>query len=231
MANNVVLMSLWQNDVDRKLGERAYHLLDKTSASPLRWLWIVGDSTDETERNLQLIVGQFPDKDITLLRHDTNVAGDEPRQRLLRGSLTASFGLEQVRKADAWWIIHESDLLSPVDLVDRFLATEKCPVAGWVTLQDFFYDTWAYRKDGVRFSNNAPYHACYKSDQLFEVDSAGSVIMLSAKDVRDGVRCDEFGLVEICEKLKALGRTIWVDPSIHIVQPMDLWVPRIGVDH
>ena len=101
-------------------------------------------------------------------------------------------------------------------------AVWNCAVAGWPVLGDMFYDTWAYRKDGQKFSNFAPYHPAYV-DHVFEVDSAGSVLLVPAEALRQGVRCTTGGLVEVCAGLKARGYPIYVDPHLKIEQPMDLW--------
>lgn len=238
--STIVLMSLWCNDVQKNLEQRARHLLAKSPPAPifdsgdggsayafdLRWVWVVGDSQDDTEAQLHEIARQYAQLDIEIVHHDTGIWGEDPHTRLRRLSQTTNAGLERVRPDDVYWIIHESDLQSPPTLVELFLAMGECPVAGWVTLGTMFYDTFAYRKDGVMFSNHAPYHACYRADGLFEVDSVGSCWMFHAEDVRDGVRCGEWAVLDLCRQLKERGRRFWVDPRIPIVQPVELWVSR-----
>jgi hypothetical protein len=226
-GERVAIMSLWQNDA-ATVEARAAHLLEKSHYGPLRWVWVVGDSSDETEARLQAIVDAHYEKDITIVRHDTHIIGEAPATRLVRLSETANAGLDAVRANDDYWLLHESDLRSPVSLVTRFLNTGKCPIAGWVTLgeSDVFYDTFAYRKDGVMFSNSVPYHRCYWPDRLFEVDCVGSCWMAHAEDIRAGVRCHEQGVIDLCQQFKERGRTLWVDPRISIVQPVELWVSR-----
>lgn len=226
-----MMMSLWRDDVGRRLVERMGHLLSK-SYPFLRWVWVVGDSSDETERYLQDAVWVYSGQAaIEVVRADTGISGSEPPERMLRLSRSASAGLDRVRPEDDYVIIHESDILSPPNLVERFLATGKCPVAGWPVLGDpstgAFYDTWAYRKDGHKFSNSPPYHASYQPDRPFEVDGVGTVWMFHADDVRAGVRCETLAAVELCQKLRARGREIWVDPTIVVVQPRDLLIPHM----
>ena len=151
-----------------------------------------------------------------------------------RLSLTANAGLEAVKPEDDYILIHESDLLSPVDLVERFLESGKSPIAGWPVLGEanVFYDIWAFRgKDGAKFTGLPPYHESYKPDALFEVASVGSCWMFRAEDAlpsagSGGVRCEKWGAVELCQKLKLLGRRSWGDPTIRIEQPMGLFVSR-----
>jgi hypothetical protein len=215
----VVLMSLWRNDYKRRIGERASRLLDKTYPN-IRFVWVVGDSEDETETYLREVARFRPDRDITIIRHDTHIEGNDPSTRVKRISQTYNAGFDDVRDDDDYWCLHESDLTSPPDLIERFLGSGLCPVAGWVTLDGMFYDTWAYRKDGRHFTNGEP-----RPSEPFTVDSFGSCALWHAGDLRAGVRTDSFDFVELCEKLRKRGWQLWVDPRIEIVQPHDLWVP------
>jgi hypothetical protein len=221
----VVMISLWRDDELRRLYERTQHLLSKSYAN-LRWMWLVGDSSDATESMLRNIAWQSG-RDAEIVRADTGIVGEDPTTRVRRLSVTVNAGFERVRESDEYVLIHESDLISPTDLVERFLETGKCPIAGWPVLPldtaSLFYDTWAYRRNGVRFTNDAPHHACYRPDECFEVDSVGSVWMMHAEDLRAGVRAERLACVELCEKLRARGRRIWVDPRVQIIQSIDLW--------
>lgn len=215
---NVVLMSLWRNDEGRKVSERIGHLLGKTYPN-LRWVWVVGDSTDKTEMVLRAAAELEPR--IEIVRYDSEIEGNDPDTRLRRLSLTANAGLDCVREGDDYWVIHESDIVTPNDLIERFLATEKCPIAGWPMYKSMFYDTWAYRQNGVKFSN-----AQVRPEGLIEMDSVGTCWMFHAEDLRSGVRASTGAAVELCNKLRELGRHIWVDPSIEVRQPADLMVPH-----
>lgn len=221
---NVVMLSIWMNDADKDLSKRVNHLLSKTGVK--RWLWMIGDNDDDTEDKLRALIARHGGQDITLLRHDTHIEGDAPITRLLRLSETYNAGLDALRPDDEYLIIHESDLRSPQRLVKLFLDTGQCPIAGWPVTDlgagPVFYDTFAYHRNGVMFSNNAPYHPCYDPTDLFEVDGVGSVWMMHAADIRTGVRCDTMGCRDMCKQLKARGRTLWVDPLIQIVQPAHL---------
>ncbi len=216
----VVMISFWRNDMNNRIEERTQHLLAKSYPN-IRYVWAVGDSTDETEEYLWSLAEN--DKRITVIRHDTNIEGDTPDIRLQRLSLTANAGLMEVRKTDKWVCIHESDLVTPVDVIEQFIATGKDVVAGWVTLGEIFYDTYAYRKDGVKFTNHAPYNPVYRPDEPFELDSVGSCWIFPAKA---GIYCTIGGCVEMCDNLKKQGYAIWCEPRIRVVQPIDLWTSR-----
>lgn len=224
-----VMISLWRNDADRRIKDRADRLLSKTHPN-MRWLWLVGDSGDRTWEALRNIhASACGGKEVDIFRYDTGIVGEDPQTRRRRLSLSVNETLNRVLPDDEFVVWHESDLISPPDIVERLIGTGKCPVAGWPILHTpggiMFYDIFAYRKDGVKFSNLPPYHECYRPDRPFTVDSVGSVWMFHAMDARAGVRCFEDACVELCTKLRGFGREIWVDPSIPIVQPADLWVP------
>lgn len=226
---NVVIMSMWRNDADRDLQARAEHLLEKRNPyGHLRWVWIMSDSSDNTDAKLTAIARQYSALDVEIVRKDTKIVGEDTATRVIRLSLTANIGFDAVLPFDDVWMIHESDLISPSDLVQRFLDSSKDIIAGWPVLGPFFYDTWAYRAHGARFQNEPPYHAVYRPNELFEVDSVGSVWAFPAQELREGLRCFDFCAVELCRKLKERGYSLWVDPTIVIQQPQHLWTPGEG---
>lgn len=228
----VYLLSYWKNDVGRQIEARMAHLLGKSYPN-LGWLWVVGDSTDATYMRL---AEQARDGSRCVIVLD--IGGTDPtKTRYQRLSETATRGYALIPADADYVLVHESDLRSPVDVVERLVAhaeAGRCPVAGWPMLEApglgrVFYDIWAYRKNGEHFTNHPPYHACYNAKTPFEVDSAGCVVLFAADDLRDRIvrqRC----LVEVCEHLRALGRRIWVDPTLIIEQPASLWVPQVPHD-
>lgn len=221
---NVVAACWFKNDADRKLVERARHLLSKTYGR-LRWLWLVGDSTDSTLSVLADVARQSG-KNVTVKVYDTNIEGSDPATRLRRLSMMLSTALDLVQQEDDFFLLHESDLRTPDDLVERLLATGKSVTAGWPVLGDMFYDTLAYYRNGRHFTNYPPYHACYRPDEIFEVDGAGSVLMFPAAAAQL-VKPESLAVIEVCQKLRSLGHSIWVDPHIKVVQPSDLWHAEI----
>jgi hypothetical protein len=223
----VLMCSMWRNDCARQLVDRAEHLLAKAETYPaLRWRWIVGDSTDGTAAALRSLAVGYDVEVIDL--GDTGIAGDSHADRLRRLSVTGNHYFRNVGDAD-YVLIHESDIRSPHNVVNLLVANAErgvCPVAAWpvITLHNKpqLYDIWAYRKDGVRFSSHPPYHDCYKADQPFIVDSAGTVLLFHAEDTPE-VLMDKRAILDLCWHLKKLGRDIWVDPTIVVEQPVNLW--------
>lgn len=223
----VLVMSLWRNDEDRELVERVAHLLDKSYPN-LRWLWLVGDSSDGTEAYLRHIatLNHF----ITVIRADSGIPGADPASRIARLNEAVVHALDAVPETVEYCLWHESDLSTPKDVVERLFATNVCPVAGWTTLEidgrTIFYDTTGYTKDGVHFSNLPPYHPGYRKNELFSVDSFGSCFLFHADDARSGVRPSNYAIIEFSRLLRERGRVLWVDPTIEVIQPRSRWVPQ-----
>ncbi len=229
----VVMLSMWRNDGERNLAWRAQHLLSK-SYPALRWVWVVGDSSDDTyARLLEVIDAVNPWRRVDLVQIDSHIVGDDPVTRRRRLGATANAWLNQLREGDDYLLVHESDIVSPVNLIERFLdhaRAGRCPIAGWPILplgqnRAVFYDIWAYRKDGVMFMNHPPFHACYRPHETFEVDSVGTCWMFAAADARAGARFGDDAVLTMCADLRARGRRFWVDPDLIVVQPNELWVP------
>ncbi len=230
----VAMLSLWRNDTKRDLEARARHLLSKTYPA-LRWVWVVGDSADATYEQLLGIVNEVhPWRRVDLLRADSGIIGEDPKTRRRRLGATANIWLERVRADDDYLLVHESDIISPDDVVERMLghaAAGCCPIAGWPILPIVpglfvFYDIWAYRKDGRMFSNYPPFHDCYRADELFEVDSFGTCWLFDAADARAGARFGDEAVLTMCADLRNRGRRLWVDPHLVVLQPRELWVPQ-----
>lgn len=220
---SVIMLSCWRNDVQRQLAQRAQHLLAKSYPN-LRWVWVVGDSQDQTAEELRY----------EMFCHNRNVTlvdiGDTGlTERMRRFGTAAQAGLDRVLPEDDYVLVHESDLVSPPDIVERLLAPGHDVLGGWTVLGSapLLYDIWGIRGlDGAHFHGLPPYHHDYRPDAPFEVSSVGSCWLLPAAAVRDGIRCDTFGAVELCRGLRERGYRIWCDPRIEIVQPLALWTSR-----
>lgn len=219
-----VILSFWRTDVARELQARAAHLLQK-SGRGIRFVWVVGDSGDDTEAELRKVAAAR--RDVTVLRHDTGIVGEDRTTRLRRFSRTADAGLDAIQPDDRRVLIHESDIRSSRDIVARLEGARDEAVGGWPVLplpgKTIFYDTFVYRAQGARFLAYPPYHPVYRPDQRFEVDSVGTVWSLPAWAIRDGARGVDQGALGICDHLRLRGVRILVDPRVEVVQPVHLW--------
>jgi hypothetical protein len=226
----VLMVSMWRNDAGRGIEQRAHHLLAKAVHYPnLAWRWIVGDSVDGTAETLRQLSAGYPVQIVDI--GDTGVEGDDHAANLRRLSLTGNHYFSGAAAFD-YLLIHESDIVSPPNLVNLLVAHAeqgRCPIAAWPTLEikpgvKVFYDIFCYRKDGQMFSNHPPYHPAYRSDRPFVVDSAGTVLMFHAEDAGEVIMAKQ-ALLDLCWHLRELGRDIWVDPTLEVVQPRSLWTP------
>ena len=237
MTNPQIMMySLWRNDEHRNIQARMRHLTDKTYGD-LRWVWVCGDSSDATADILRDFAEEMryhDGLDITVVEHFTGIEGMDHYSRLLRLSASCSEAVAQTRESDDYIVVHESDLQSPPDLIEQFLATGKDYVAGatWLDLTEgrVFYDVWAFYRNGKRFSNGEPYHRDWTDDELLEVDSFGSCWMVPAAPFfgPNGIRVKYDAAREMCGRLKRRDPSarFWLAPWIEIVQPRELWEPH-----
>lgn len=228
----VVLGSLWRDDAERGIVDRAEHLLAKAELWPaLRYVWAVGDSSDNTA---EILRGLSTGYDVTVIERDSGIGGDAPSSRLQRLSFTGNALFEAVDpKRDEYLIIHESDIVSPPDLVEKMVARARegfCPLAAWSELEirpglTVFYDIWATRRDGIRFTSCAPYHPAlirHNSAEPLRVDSFGTCWICHATDAAE-IRMETEAVLDACLILQAMGRVLWLDPQLVVTQPHALW--------
>lgn len=227
----IELICQWRNDAERDLEERAKHLLAKTAGPHgLLWLWVVGDSEDATEEELNRIArrarraGQM----VRVLRRDTGVEGEDTETRRKRTSKSGSLMFAEISPRADFVCLHESDLRTSEDVIEKLLAANSAePVCGWPVIDlpsgRQFYDVWAYRDlKGRHFEPHLPYARGYRKDRPFEVGSFGSVFLAPAGLVR-GREMQTRGLVDLCEQWRSEGVRLWCDPSIVVEQPVSLW--------
>ena len=219
----ITVMSLWRNDEERHLQDRVVHLLSKRSFLDVRWLWVVGDSTDGTERFLRDVASLNPA--ITVIRHDSGMPDSgNVVERRRRSAWTASRMFEEIPLDAEYVCLHESDLRSPDDVLDRLLTVSANePVAAWPVINlngtPQFYDIWAFRfLNGTQFS---PFMT--RPKRPFEVGSFGSCWIAPADFVR-GRQLDETAIVGLCQRWRMEGIRMWADPRTIVEQPTSLWV-------
>lgn len=83
-----------------------------------------------------------------------------------------------------------------------------------------FYDVFAFRRNGVRFTKTPPHHADLPThDGLLQLDSAGSVLFMRG-DLARQVRCtEEEVIVGLCRDIYAHGGSVWLDPRLTVRHP------------
>jgi len=224
---NVHIVSLFRN-----MGRHIERYVEQVTA--LDWqTWrvvaVTGDNNDDTVERLR--DWEAHDKRVDVielnLKRPYYSSCVHPERFYILGT-SADAGLQLV--ADQYWadkvLWLESDLTVKPDLIHRLSAHGQPVVAPmvWVELNPGFmqfYDIWAFRRDGQMFSPFPPaWYADNLPGELFEVDSAGSVLFLDAQAVYDGAR---FGtteaVVSFCVACRERGYTIWCDPHTHVRHP------------
>jgi hypothetical protein len=208
-----------------------------------RAIAVEGDSTDRTAQQLGYEAAQRG-LDLTLVRchHGGPIYGStEQPERMVALSKVGNAILDAVDERDDVLVYVESDLLWDAEtirrLIDKALYSAHARSRGkneWfdiysplVMAGDLFYDVWATRDlDGNRFSPFPPFHhglqraGLMRHGQMMEVSSTGSCLVMPASVARDTrVRMTTGALVEWCEKARAVGYRIAVDPSCVVRHP------------
>jgi hypothetical protein len=224
----IEIVCQWRNDAARSLEARAEHLLAKTAGPHgLRWLWVVGDCSDDTERILRRIA-RASRKDVRVLRRDTGVVGEDTYTRRLRTSASGTSMFQEIHPSADFVCLHESDLRSPQNVIERLLAVSaREPVCGWPVIDlptgRQFYDIWAYRDlAGNHFSPHPPHAKGWQRHDPFQLGSMGSLFLAPAELVRGRVMFTD-GLVDVCRQWQAEGVRVWCDSRVVIEQPTELW--------
>lgn len=78
-----------------------------------------------------------------------------------------------------------------------------------------FYDVWAYRRDGLRFTKRPPYHHDLNG-ALLEMDSVGSCLAMPAAWARGIQFPQEDVVVGFCRQLREQGHSIRLDPRLAV---------------
>lgn len=227
-------ISMWRADFSRHFTRRVEHLLEKSGVD--HWVFVVRKTNDLTFDMLSAVAAS---RNITVAMEEWT----PPSDRMLRLSLAGDLGISEALRLGASRVLwHESDLISPPDLVGLLERTQAAVVGGWPVMAhkgidtslhltpngyaadgEPFYDTWGYRLGGKRFENRPPYHDGYPPVGPFRLDSVGSVALIDASYLRSGARFGCGAFVALCQAVSDRGGEIWCDPSVPVVQPLELW--------
>lgn len=116
----------------------------------------------------------------------------------------------------------ESDLIwdaeTLVKLIDR-LKKVSCVAPMIMELSTGgFYDTWAFRRAGMPFEKQSPYHPSLNpfNDDLIRMDSVGSCVAMRADIARRVNLPDEDVIVGMCRQIYEMNESVWLDSSLTV---------------
>lgn len=191
----------------------------------LRVIAAEGDSTDSTREELVRASQDYSLAiDLIDASHGQRVfASTEESDRMVALSKVGNCILSGVNQDDHVLVYVESDLIwdrmTMRALINLVLIDPKLDVVAPMPFAGAaFYDIWAFRKDGTRFSPFSPYHSKLRSVGMTEVDSVGSCLVMKA-DVARQVRMKDGAIVEWCDNARAAGFKIFCHRDYKVWHP------------
>lgn len=229
---NIVIVSAFRN-----CESRVSHYFDQVRSfqhhagirNPVRVIAVEGDSTDKTESEIirQSLLDDSLSVQFVKYNHGQRPftsTEDPDRLSALTGVMKTGMSAVDIDR-DHIVLYVESDLIwnphqvgSIIDIVSRGDGGFDI-VAPLVFAGDKFYDIWAFRKDGKRFSPFFPYHKDLNSHGLTEVDSVGSCLVFRASLAGKVVSIGEEGLVSWCNGARQMGYRIGVSSDFRVDHP------------
>lgn len=193
---------------------------------PLMLVLGYGDSSDDTDALLCERCWQRFDTWLVDVAHGGPKFGSI--EHPVRFRQLASIGnklLEHVpASADVVGIV-ESDLIwqteTMLGLIDDLANMPRAAVAPMVMDgAHSFYDVFAFRRNGVRFTKQPPYHVDLKGDgEPLQLDSAGSVLVMDAGLARKARFDDGEAIVGFCRDIYRHGGSVWLDTTQAVQHP------------
>ena len=212
-------------------------------AEYLRFCLVEGNSDDDTFQRLQQMATELSYVEVAKLdapRAPSGYAEITP-ERMARVSVVANRAINMALLEGPcdYFLWLESDLIWGSELLQNLLETKDIFSDGDITAplvlvhdSDTFYDVWAFRQGYEQvnrqggtygpgcFNWEPPYHPCVSLDNPFEVDSAGTCLLIPAATLREGVRfTSDEAIVGLCKMATARGHMIWVDPEVIVWHP------------
>ena len=193
----------------------------------LRLILCEGDSVDQTWPQLKAQVRRYRLKHKLLRHHHGNTVygSQEIPQRFAQLSRIWNEMLEHVTDGVDVVIIVESDLIweaqTLLQLVEHAQAVGGIVAPMVFEGDDWFHDCWAHRRNGVRFTNEPPYHKDLASlpNGLLRMDSVGSCLAMPGEIARTCSTTESEELVGFCNQARAIGYGVWCDPRLRIQHP------------
>lgn len=227
---NITIVSAFRNSISYivryfdQIDHLAIVLARRKPFAHLNLLLGYGDSTDGTGEALFEAAADSIGAHLIDVSHGGKEYGSvEDVQRFRQLAWTWNKLLPNIPHDSDAVVLLESDLIweteTLVALIDH-LATFSAiaPMIFHAHPPDRFRDVYAFRRNGVRFTNEAPYHADLNGAVL-QVDSAGSVLAMRGPLARKVCVPEEDVVVGLCRQIYEHGGSIFVDPSLSVFHP------------
>ena len=187
----------------------------------IRIIMVEGDSTDDTLSKLQ--AWAIWDNRVQIVKCDTGSPKYGSVVNADRFEVLAEVFNAGMDTIDTSWTDHV--LMMPVDVKYRPSLAQS--LAFWdkdmiapmsFTTYGFFYDTWAFVKDGQNFVHHSrDWIERWLPPVPFEMDSVGGANMMKVDLVQLGVRYSPETVDKgLCAHAKSLGYRVWADPTSEV---------------
>lgn len=193
-------------------------------------IWVEGDSTDQT---WEWLLEDAPRMNARLIACDHGGAA--------YGSIVHPERFKQLaRVANAMWrqipadadavVLLDGDLFwQPETIVALLEHLADYPAVApkvlhatnpglYEGLGPFWYDSFGFRRNGARFTNEPPYHPDLNGAML-QLDSAGACLAMRGELARGLAWPEEDVIVGFCRNLRARGGAIFLDPHLEVYHP------------
>lgn len=192
----------------------------------LQLVWGEGDSTDGTLSMLKGATFRFR-ANVIDCTHGGKVFGSiEDTERFDQLAYVGNC-IWQAIPADTDAVVYiESDLLwQPETIIGLLEGLTAYPAVSPMVMHiknpglykgegPFFYDRWAFRRNGVRFTNEPPYHVDIGKEML-RLDSAGSCIAIRYQ-LAQNLYFPNDCFVGVSRLIHEQGGEIWLDPELKV---------------
>lgn len=198
----------------------------------LRLYLCEGDSVDDTFR--QLVEWVKEDRRVNVVKSNSGLprhghTDDPERLRILAQASNAAIDMLAADNWADYGCLVESDILLETDTISRLVShipDQQSVIAPMIWLDTppksyRFYDGWAFRfLDGERFPLvDVSWYLETTPPRLFEVQSAGSVVLFPIKAIKSGCRYNEQAIRGMCLQARDNGYRIYADPTINVFHP------------
>lgn len=227
MINVLTLMNNSENTIDR-----FFRQLDGLDPYDYNLFIGEGDSTDKTKEKLECYKSQFTNLitfDVTHggKLHGSVINSERYLQLAYAGNIVWYESLK--RNSDmTLWI--DADLIFTTDIIKELAnnlsySNKVHVVAPKIILHrnkyksDTFYDTFAFRANGLNLRAEYPYSHNYPSNELtlMKMDSVGGMVAMFTYVANQVYFPARYVFVDMCANIRKLGYSIYMNPKLEVI--------------